>query len=66
MYLFEAVCAIQVRALAGGSPVLEVDRRIIATAREQAAGATGGVGPGALTWPALRRRLDRVDPGYRR
>jgi ribulose-5-phosphate 4-epimerase/fuculose-1-phosphate aldolase len=65
MYLFESVCTIQVRAMAGGTPLVEVDPRIIATAREQAAGVTRGQGGGALTWPALLRRLDRLDPGYR-
>jgi ribulose-5-phosphate 4-epimerase/fuculose-1-phosphate aldolase len=65
MYLFESVCAIQVRAQAGGSDLVPVDPTIIATAREQAAGATGGLGAGALTWPALLRRLDRLDPGFR-
>lgn len=65
MYLFESVCAIQVRALAGGADLVAVDPSIIATAREQAAGATRGIGAGALTWPALLRRLDRLDPGFR-
>ena len=65
MYLFETVCTIQVRAMAGGTPLVHVDPRIIETAQEQAKGATRGVGGGALTWPGLLRRLDRVDPGYR-
>jgi ribulose-5-phosphate 4-epimerase/fuculose-1-phosphate aldolase len=65
MYLFEAVCTIQVRALAGGTALVEVDRRIIDTARDQARAVTGGVGGGALTWPGLLRRLDRLDRSYR-
>ena len=65
MYLFEAVCNIQVRAMAGGSELLHVDPRIIAGAQQQAKGATGGVGAGALTWPGLLRRLDRMDGSYR-
>jgi ribulose-5-phosphate 4-epimerase/fuculose-1-phosphate aldolase len=65
MYLLESVCAIQVRAQAGGAELVAVDPSIIATAREQAAGATRGIGAGALTWPALLRRLDRLDPGFR-
>ena len=36
MYLFETVCTIQVRAMAGGSELIHVDPRIIATAGEQA------------------------------
>jgi ribulose-5-phosphate 4-epimerase/fuculose-1-phosphate aldolase len=64
MYLFETVCAIQVRALAGSRELTEVDPRIIAGAREQARQVTRGMGGGALTWPGLLRRLDRQSPGY--
>jgi ribulose-5-phosphate 4-epimerase/fuculose-1-phosphate aldolase len=65
MYLFETVCTIQVRAMAGGAPLIHVDPRIIETAAEQARQATRGMGGGALTWPGLLRRLDRADAGYR-
>ena len=65
MYLFEAVCTIQVRAQAGGGELITVDPRIIAGAQAQAKQATRGIGGGALTWPGLLRRLDRADPGYR-
>ncbi|HUG22857.1 class II aldolase/adducin family protein [Piscinibacter sp.] len=65
MYLFEAVCNIQVRAMAGGSELVQVDPRIIAGARQQAKEVTKGAGAGALAWPGLLRRLDRIDPGYR-
>ena len=65
MYLFETVCTIQVRALAGGGELIHVDPRIIAGAQAQARQATRGVGGGALTWPGLLRRLDRADPSYR-
>lgn len=65
MYLFETVCNIQVRALAGGGELIHVDPRIIETAQQQARGVTNGVGGGALTWPGLLRRLDRIDDSYR-
>ncbi|MBA2723481.1 MAG: class II aldolase/adducin family protein [Methylibium sp.] len=64
MYLFEAVCAIQVRAQAGGGELRRIEPGIIATAQQQAQQVTRGQG-GALAWPALLRRLDRIDPGYR-
>jgi ribulose-5-phosphate 4-epimerase/fuculose-1-phosphate aldolase len=68
MYIFEATCAIQVRAQAGGSleagSLLEVPAAIIRGAGEQARAVTRGAGS-ALIWPGLLRRLDRVDPGYR-
>lgn len=65
MYLFETVCTIQVRAMAGGGELTHVDPRIIAGAKQQAKQVTRGVGAGALAWPGLLRRLDRVNPGYR-
>lgn len=63
MYLFESACAIQVRAQAGGSALREIPPGIIATARQQAAQVTRGLG-GQLAWPGLKRRLDRRLPGY--
>ena len=65
MYLFETVCTIQVRALAGGRELTSVDPRIIAGARAQSREVTRGLGGGALTWPGLLRRLDRSDTSYR-
>jgi ribulose-5-phosphate 4-epimerase/fuculose-1-phosphate aldolase len=66
MYLFETVCAIQVRALAGGGELVQVAPDVIAGARQQAKAVTKGLGGGALNWPGLLRRLDRLDPGYAR
>jgi ribulose-5-phosphate 4-epimerase/fuculose-1-phosphate aldolase len=65
MYLFEATCAIQVRAQAGGGELISVDQRIIDTAREQARQVANGMGADKLLWPGLLRRLDRIDPSYR-
>jgi ribulose-5-phosphate 4-epimerase/fuculose-1-phosphate aldolase len=63
MYLFETVCNIQVRAQAGGGPLVTIDPEIVATARQQSAAVTRGQGA-SLTWPGLLRRLDRRNPGY--
>ena len=63
MYVFEAACAIQLRAQ--GSPdLVQVDPRIVAGAQAQAKQVTRGAGA-ALVWPGLLRKLDRLDPGYR-
>jgi ribulose-5-phosphate 4-epimerase/fuculose-1-phosphate aldolase len=64
MYLFQAACKIQIRAQAGGSKFITVDPRIIAGAKAQAQQVTRGAG-GALAWPALLRKLDRVNLGYK-
>lgn len=66
MYLFETVCTIQVRALAGGGELVTVDPQIIRTSAQQARQVTRGQGAGALAWPGLLRRLDRRNPGYAR
>ncbi len=65
MYLFESACRIQVRAQSGGSELIPIDPQIIAGARAQSRQATLGAGAGALAWPALLRKLDRLDPSYR-
>jgi ribulose-5-phosphate 4-epimerase/fuculose-1-phosphate aldolase len=64
MYLFEAACMIQVRAQAGGGELNPIDPRIIAGAARMAKTATRG-GGGALAWPGLLRKLDRIDSGFR-
>jgi ribulose-5-phosphate 4-epimerase/fuculose-1-phosphate aldolase len=63
MYLFETVCTIQIRAMAGGSELVAVDPRIVTTAQQQAAQVTRGLGA-QLTWPGLLRRLARRMPGH--
>jgi ribulose-5-phosphate 4-epimerase/fuculose-1-phosphate aldolase len=64
MYIFESACTIQVRAQAGGGELIPIDQRIIDGAKQQAKAVTRGAG-GALLWPGLLRRLDRVDPSYK-
>ena len=65
MYVLEAACSIQVRAQAGGAELIEIDPRLIASAAAQSREVTKGMGAGALAWPALLRKLDRVDPSWR-
>jgi ribulose-5-phosphate 4-epimerase/fuculose-1-phosphate aldolase len=63
MYFFETSCMIQVRAQAGGE-LIQVSPRIVAGAETQWQQVTRGAG-GGLAWPALLRKLDRLDPGFR-
>jgi ribulose-5-phosphate 4-epimerase/fuculose-1-phosphate aldolase len=62
MYTFEAACQIQLAAQAGGD-LVEVDPRIVKGVGEAMRVQTGGMG-GAFAWPALLRKLDKLDPGY--
>ena len=63
MYVFEAACAIQIRAQASRNGLLEVDPRIVAGAQAAAKQVTRGAGA-QLAWPGLLRKLDRANPGY--
>ena len=64
MYIFETACAIQLRAQSGGSELVNVHPQIIAGAKAQADQVTRNLG-GALAWPALLRKLDRMDTSFR-
>ena len=61
MYVLESACQIQV--LAQGAPVRNVDPRIIGGVKANVQKVTAGMG-GNIAWPALLRKLDRVNPGY--
>jgi len=69
MYFFETTCAVQLRSQAAGNladgELIEVAPGIIQGATEVARAATRGMGPGALIWPGLLRRLDRTDDSWR-
>jgi ribulose-5-phosphate 4-epimerase/fuculose-1-phosphate aldolase len=64
MYTFENTCRIQIDALAGGSELTQVDPRILAGMTDVMRIATAGQGP-QIAWPALLRKLDRMDPSYK-
>ncbi|HMB56719.1 MAG TPA: class II aldolase/adducin family protein [Arenimonas sp.] len=64
MYLFETTCAIQLRAQSGGGELISIHPMIVATAQQQAAQVTKNLG-GALAWPGLLRKLDRLDGSFR-
>jgi ribulose-5-phosphate 4-epimerase/fuculose-1-phosphate aldolase len=64
MYTFENTCRIQIDTLAGGSELTQVDPRILAGMTDVMRIATAGQGP-QIAWPALLRKLDRMDPSYK-
>ena len=63
MYTFESTCQIQLAAQSGGGALTHVDPRIVSGVAESMRVQTGGLG-GAFVWPALLRKLQRIDPGY--
>jgi ribulose-5-phosphate 4-epimerase/fuculose-1-phosphate aldolase len=64
MYLFEAACTIQLRAQSASKELITIDPKIVAGATMMAKQVTRSAG-GALAWPALLRKLDRIDPSFR-
>jgi ribulose-5-phosphate 4-epimerase/fuculose-1-phosphate aldolase len=62
MYFFETSCMMQVRAQCGG-PLRQIDSSIVERAQDDWRTVTHGAGS-SLVWPALLRRLDRINPGY--
>ncbi len=66
MYYLEASCAIQVRAQSGGGELISVPKEVMESGyaeAEKSQRRRGGAG--AIVWPGLLRRLDRVDRSYR-
>ncbi|MGH8160243.1 MAG: class II aldolase/adducin family protein [Rhodanobacter sp.] len=63
MYILEAACTIQVRALAGNRELVPIPQPLVDGIKLQAEKVTRGMG-GALAWPGLLRKLDRQDPSY--
>jgi ribulose-5-phosphate 4-epimerase/fuculose-1-phosphate aldolase len=64
MYIFETTCQIQLAAQSGGAPLTEVNPQIVQGVAHAMKVQTGGMG-GAFVWPALVRKLDRHDTGWR-
>ncbi|WP_350646904.1 class II aldolase/adducin family protein [Pseudomonas sp. HY13-MNA-CIBAN-0226] len=67
MFIFQRACDIQVLAQNGRAELIAIEPQILAGAKAMIAGVTKsaqGMG-GALAWPALLRKLDQLDPGYK-
>lgn len=65
MYTFERACAIQVQAQSGAAALIPIPDSIIDKGNQQARSVAQGVSPQKLLWPALLRRLDRLDASFR-
>jgi ribulose-5-phosphate 4-epimerase/fuculose-1-phosphate aldolase len=64
MFNLQRACEIQIAAQSSGAELITVDARIVAGVRANLVAVTRGLG-GALAWPALLRKLDRIDPSFR-
>jgi len=63
MYMLESACQIQVMAQAGGAELISFGPEIIDKTDQLVNEVTKGMG-GSLAWPALLRKLDRIDTSY--
>ena len=64
MYTFESTCQIQLAAQSGGNDLIYVNPAILGGVKEAMRVQTSGLG-GAFAWPALMRKLDRIDQSYK-
>jgi ribulose-5-phosphate 4-epimerase/fuculose-1-phosphate aldolase len=62
-YRMERACAMQLAFQQSGAELHPIADEIIAAAAARR--ATGRNPPTRLEWPALLRKLDRVDPSYK-
>ena len=63
MYFFESTCQIQITAQAAGD-LLYISPDIQGDTKKVMATGTSGMG-GQIAWPALLRKLDKIDTSYR-
>ncbi|MFN2532254.1 MAG: class II aldolase/adducin family protein [Pyrinomonadaceae bacterium] len=64
MFLLQRACKIQLLAQSGGKQLIRIGDEILAGVPQQVAIVTNG-GGGRLVWPALLRKLDRIDSSFR-
>jgi ribulose-5-phosphate 4-epimerase/fuculose-1-phosphate aldolase len=64
MYVLETACQIQLLAQSTARELIQIAPPIVAGIQAQAEQVTRGLG-GDLVWPALLRKLDRIDSSFR-
>jgi ribulose-5-phosphate 4-epimerase/fuculose-1-phosphate aldolase len=65
MFNLQRACEIQILAQSGGAALTNVDARILAGVKQNLGVVTKGLG-GNIAWPALLRKLRRIDPSFER
>jgi ribulose-5-phosphate 4-epimerase/fuculose-1-phosphate aldolase len=65
MYFLERACTMQVRTAALGKPIYPVDPHVADVNAEIIRKGQSNNYADTLVWPAMLRRLDRIDPGYK-
>ena len=65
LFFLERACTMQVKALSGGHEGLNMPNQGVPEKTSAQGRFQDANGIGALAWPALMRKLDRVDPSFR-
>ncbi len=65
MYFLESACTIQVRALGMNLPLHKVAPTVIEDFKKMSSMDSMSGIANDLVWPALLRKLDRIDPSWR-
>ena len=64
LFFLERACTMQIKALSGGSELNMVSEDVIELVTDQGQMASEK-GIGNLAWPALMRKLDKLDSSFR-
>ncbi|MDX1670018.1 MAG: class II aldolase/adducin family protein [Limnobacter sp.] len=64
MFVLQKACEIQIAAMSTSSKLTHIPEPIVQGIKDAASQVTKGLG-GQLAWPALLRKLDRIDPSYK-
>jgi ribulose-5-phosphate 4-epimerase/fuculose-1-phosphate aldolase len=64
MFTLQRACEVQILAMSGGTELVRVEPHVLDGVKASMRAVTKGLG-GSLAWPALLRRLDRIDGSYR-
>jgi ribulose-5-phosphate 4-epimerase/fuculose-1-phosphate aldolase len=64
MFTLQRACEVQVLAQGHGAELIEIPQSVLDTVPEFSRMVMRGAGAG-LVWPALLRKMDRLDPGFR-
>jgi ribulose-5-phosphate 4-epimerase/fuculose-1-phosphate aldolase len=64
MFTLQRACEVQLLAQGHGAELIEIPQQVLDTVPEFSRMVTRGAGS-ALVWPALLRKMDRLDTSYR-
>lgn len=64
MFTLQRACEVQLLAQGNGAELINIPQAVLDTVPEFSRMVTRGAGS-SLAWPALLRKMDRLDPSYK-